>query len=494
MKTSVVMTGKTHLELVAGLIRDDGQEDIRIALYRASTGRTRRTAIVQQVVEPMEGDRFVHGNASITGSYVLRVATLAAQQGMGLAICHSHPLGGEWQGMSGPDRDAESSYAVLASELTDMPLIGMTLAGHGNVWSARHWDQLDRRVPEETQCTNVRVVDDHYLVSWNDGLVRRPGATERQLRTVSCWGERVHEDLIRRSVLIVGLGSVGLEVAIHLAATGVVNIGIMDFDIVKEHNLDRLIGATEEDVRSGATKLEIAERLIRANSTAAQLNVQQYDKSICESDAITDALDYDMIFCCVDRPWPRAVLNSIAYTDLIPVIDGGIAVDTFGDLDGMRNATWRSHVLRPGNPCMACTGQLDGGLVALDIQGLLDDPEYIMNASRSTEPSGQNVAVLSISVAASLLAQYVSLNVAPGGFGDPGPLQYWLSTHTLEHIDSQSNPSCPYERSAGIGDGRTPLGGVHRQAEEARRQRLSQGDGHSLRRFVGRLIGVRSRS
>ena len=118
----------------------------------------------------------------------------------------------------------------------------------------------------------------------------------------------------------------------------------------------------------------------------------------------------------------------------------------------MRNATWRSHVLRPMRPCMSCNGQLDLGLVPLDRQGLLDDPDYIRNSGRSDLPTSQNVAPLSVSVAASLLAQYVSFSVAPAGLGDPGPLRYTLSSHYLEHLKRTTRPHCPVELAEGIGD------------------------------------------
>jgi hypothetical protein len=183
------------------------------------------------------------------------------------------------------------------------------------------------------------------------------------------------------------------------------------------------------------------------------------DLSICEPDGLAAALDFDQIICCVDRPWPRAVLNLLAYRDYIPVIDGGIAIDVFTDGSGMRNATWRDHVLYPGRPCMSCIGQLDLGAVAADQSSALDDPTYItgglqahdQNADVNLAPESANVAVLSVSAAASILALYVGLNVAPGCMGEPGPLQYLLSTHTLEHLSGARRASCPVEAPTGLG-------------------------------------------
>ena len=287
-------------------------------------------------------------------------------------------------------------------------------------------------------------VGSRLAVSWNDTLMPLPKPTRRQTRTISAWGDRCQADLARRRVLVVGAGSVGLDVAVRLAASGLSQITVMDFDIVEDHNLDRLIGATPRDARLLRPKIHVAHRCATAAATAHSPTIEVLDLSVCEPEGLRSALDHDLIFCCVDRPWPRTVLNSLAYTDLIPVIDGGIAIDTRDDTT-MLNATWRTHVIRPGRPCMSCNRQLDLAQVVPDKQGLLDDPAYIAGAGNSAiaAPPAQNVAPLSASVSAGLLAQYVSLSAAPAGLGDPGPLQYSLNTHFLDHRDDQTRPALP---------------------------------------------------
>lgn len=471
-RRSVTLCDSTDAALRKHLLRTDGQEDICLATYRTSTGSTRLSAVLREVEPPQPGDRLVHGNATITAEYIMRVAARAADNRDGVVMLHSHPRGSGWQTMSRPDHDAESSYANLVREITGLPLVGMTLAGRDLTWSARHWDNGVGGKIQPSHSENVRVIGDQLRMSWNDELVPPPPPRKSQIRTITCWGPRLHADLTRRSVMVVGLGSVGLDIAVRLAAAGITRLGLMDFDTVKEHNLDRLIGADPTDAVLRRGKVDLAHRLAAANATAAAPMIECFDLSVCEPDGLAAALDYDQIISCVDRPWPRAVLNATAYRDLIPVIDGGIAVDVFPGADaGMRNATWRSHVLRPGRPCMACNHQLDLGAVAADMSGALDDPVYIAGTSTSDATNSANVALLSINAAATILTQYISLNIAPGGLGDPGPLQYILSAHTLEHLPTASRPACPVEALTGLGDSAPRLTAAHHAADEERRSR-----------------------
>lgn len=450
MRRSVAMSSTTDAQLRAHLDRPDGQEDICLATYSVSTGVERLSRLITHVELPYDGERRVHGNATITGDYILRVAGQAAARGEGLVLLHSHPGGRGWQGLSGPDHSAEASYSHLVERITRLPLVGMTYAGGDRGWSAREW--IDR-VPVWHE--SVRVAGKSLRVTWNDAMRQPPASTGEQVRTVSAWGDSLQRDIARLRVLVVGVGSVGLDVAVRLAATGIQHVGVMDYDIIKAINRDRMVGATRRDVRLHTPKVRLAERLMASSATAVNPAVIVHDLSICSPEGLAAALDYDVIFSCVDRPWPRAVLNGVGYSDLIPVIDGGINIDVF-EHGGMRSASWRVQVATPGVACLACSGQIRMPNVVLDQQGLFDDEHYISQAGLES-PASQNVALLSASVSAGQLAQFVSLVATPGGRGASGPLRYILAAHHQEHLDVSSQPACHFERMPGEGDRRIPF-------------------------------------
>ena len=197
LSTSVAMTAELEKRLLQHLVRSDGQEDLCLATYSPSTGKSRSTAIITEVVLPESGERLVHGNATITAEYVLRVAQTARKSRRGVALIHSHPEASTWQPMSGPDRDAESSYGNLIREITGLPLVGMTLATADQTWSARHWDIGVSSDIECTHSTNVRVIGDKLRISWND-LVSPPPTTDR---ASSSHPERVGETNVRLILL-----------------------------------------------------------------------------------------------------------------------------------------------------------------------------------------------------------------------------------------------------------------------------------------------------
>src|SRR5207245_5608797 len=67
---------------------------------------------------PREGERRVHGNASVSSAYFERALGMALAEGAGLAFLHSHTRRSRgWQEMSCDDLDTEELYAPRALEI-----------------------------------------------------------------------------------------------------------------------------------------------------------------------------------------------------------------------------------------------------------------------------------------------------------------------------------------------------------------------------------------
>lgn len=407
---SVAMTEEVSASASTHLLRDDGQEDLCFALWYPSQGQERMTALIQKIIYPEQGERNVHGNVSFEPSFFERALALAAAEGAGLALMHSHPLGQGWQLMSRDDVAAEQAISGAVFGATDLPFVGLTLAGDGT-WSARFWERVKPHTYDRNWCGSIRIIGEGFNVSFFDKLAPKPKFNGAQVRTVSAWGEEKQADIARLRVGVVGAGSVAGFVADTLARTGFEDVMVIDFDDIEEINLDRLNYATKFNI--GKAKVDILADYIRKGATSDSFFVEPIKGAIYESEVFRRALDCDILFSCVDRPWGRHVLNFVAYAHLIPVFDGGIRVRTnkFGNLAA---ADWRAHTASAGRQCLQCVGQYDPGLVQLERDGYLDDPKYIEGL-----PEGhplkfrQNVFAFSMACASQQVLQMLTMVISP---------------------------------------------------------------------------------
>lgn len=444
MTQDVADTARKHL------LRDDGDEDLCFALWYPSRGQSRTTALIHRIILPREGDRNVHGNASFEPVFFERALAEAAEAGAGLALLHSHPLGRGWQGMSFDDVRAEQGNAGAVFGATRQPFVGITLAGDG-AWSGRFWVRTAPRSYARHNCATVRVVGDRLSVYYMDELAPPPIANGEQVRTVSAWGEDAQRDLARLRIGLVGSGSVGGLVGDSLARTGFEDVTLLDFDLVETHNLDRLSYATRNDV--GKLKVEVQAEHLVATATADPFRVQPINVAVYEEEGFRAALDCDILFACVDRPWGRYVLNLIAYAHLIPLIDGGIAVrcNRHGKLAA---ADWKAHTATFGRPCLQCLGQYDPGLVQTEREGRLDDPSYIEGLPNGHPlKARENVFAFSMSCASMQVLQMLAMTVAPLGLSNPGAQLYHFVGNIMEEPGyRECHPECQYPGITALGD------------------------------------------
>ncbi|MEK6225558.1 MAG: ThiF family adenylyltransferase [Chloroflexota bacterium] len=435
------MTGAIDEQLRAHLVRDDGQEDLCFALTYPSRGERRQTTLIAEVILPRDGERRVHGNASFLPQYFERALGLALSNDAGLAFLHAHP-GTGWQGMSRDDAEAERGMAAGVFAATGQPLAGLTLSAKDGFWSARVWERDGDGAFVRQDCVSVRVVGSKLMVAWHPRLRPAPRRTESLRRTIDAWGAPAQADLARLRIGVIGAGSVGIPVAEALARSGVERVVAIDFDIVKEHNLDRLLHASAEHALARTPKVDLLKAALPTAATAEHFDLDARPISVCDEAGYRAALDCDVLFSCVDRPWPRSVLNHIAYAHCIPVVDGGISVSRLPD-GRLRSADWRAHVAAHDRRCLECLGQFDRGWVQADREGRLDDPRYI-EALPTDHPlrASENVFIFSLAAAASELMQFLLLVLAPAGIADVGAISASLPALRVERDTRSCEPWC----------------------------------------------------
>jgi adenylyltransferase/sulfurtransferase len=114
-------------------------------------------------------------------------------------------------------------------------------------------------------------------------------------------GREGQERLKASSVLIVGTGGLGSPLALYLAAAGVGRIGLVDFDVVDESNLQRQVIHGQSTV--GMSKLDSAERRIKDLNPFVQ--VDKYNVPLMSDNALDIMAPYDVVVDGTDN-FPRA--------------------------------------------------------------------------------------------------------------------------------------------------------------------------------------------
>ena len=456
MKYDVVMTHEANYTATEHLLRhyrqDKAQEDLCFALWRSSTGLNRKAAIVYEIILPKEGECNLTGNASFTHEYAGRAIVEARRQNAGLAFMHSHPISG-WQDLSYLDEMAERIVLAPPARSTGQQLVGMTVGSDG-YWSARFWEGRNGE-PHCQWCEKVRLVGPtSYKLQFNDNIVQPMVRREALRRTYDSWGSSAQNEISRMRVGIVGLGSVGCIVAETMARIGVRQIKLFDPDRIEEHNLDRLLYGTANDI--GKLKVDVAKTKMELSATADEAAIIAISKSIKDRDAFNELLDCDIIISCVDRPVARDILNYVANAHLIPVIDCGVAIRKNRNRDTLESAHWRAHVITPYHQCLRCNRQYNTGMVSAELDGSLDNPSYISALPVEDIPGNQNVFPFSLGVAAMAVNLMLRYLIGQKWWPPVQQQDYQFQTGKITVTNEECSTQCAFRLRRAMGDAAYP--------------------------------------
>ena len=191
-------------------------------------------------------------------------------------------------------------------------------------------------------------------------------------------------------VLVVGAGGLGAPLLSYLVAAGIGTIGVIDFDVVDESNLQRQVLFTVDDV--GRPKVEVAvERLRRQNP---YVNFRTYPEPLTSANALDIISEYDLVADGTDNFPTRYLVNdACVLLDKVNVyasifrFEGQVAVFNYVDANGQRGPNYRDLFPEPPPPGLvpSCA---EGGVLGVlpGIVGSLQANEVIKVLSGVGEP------------------------------------------------------------------------------------------------------------
>ena len=141
-------------------------------------------------------------------------------------------------------------------------------------------------------------------------------------------------------VLVVGAGGLGSPALLYLAAAGVGTLGIIDFDVVDESNLQRQIIHGVSDI--GKPKAESARDSIREINPL--VNVVLHEVRLDSDNALEIFADYDLIVDGTDNFATRYLVNDACVLLGKPYVWGSIY-----RFDGQASVFWAEY-----GPCYRC--------------------------------------------------------------------------------------------------------------------------------------------
>ncbi|MGI8650900.1 MAG: molybdopterin-synthase adenylyltransferase MoeB [Rubrobacter sp.] len=141
-------------------------------------------------------------------------------------------------------------------------------------------------------------------------------------------------------VLTIGAGGLGAPLAMYLAAAGVGTIGIVDFDVVDESNLQRQIIHGTSDV--GKPKMQSATETIK--NINPNVEVIGYEEPLTSDNALDIFADYDIVVDGTDNFPTRYLVNDACVLLGKPNVYGSIF-----RFDGQASVFWAEE-----GPCYRC--------------------------------------------------------------------------------------------------------------------------------------------
>jgi molybdopterin-synthase adenylyltransferase len=433
------------------LLGNSPVEGAAYLLCGRSTHRQRVKLLVREILFLRNSDFNIQSNhrlqiSPVAAANVMKEARLSNQS---IVLVHSHPLSDDHVDFSWVDDEGErESFANFYERVKDGPhgsLVFGQRAIRGRIWQPNL---------ATTPMSNIWVVGSNLRSFSAAGCLSATNGDHHEVhaRQVEAFGCTGQTQIGSASLAVVGVGGTGSVVVDQLLRLGVRKLLVVDDDIIEGSNVSRIYNSTLADVISRQTKVSIVERHAAALGLDAQ--VTALVGNITDTTIALELRQADIVFCCTDNQWSRAILNQYVYQYLTPIIDMGNKIDSKNG--EVTTANGRVYVIGPNRPCLWCYGILDSKRVADESL----PPEQRRRLARegyvtNLDTSAPSVIFLNTVIAGLAISEFVNLMTAYMGRSYHPQLTYYPLTGEVKSSIYDADPSCfcADRRFTAMGDG-----------------------------------------
>ena len=447
---------QVDLDKLLDIMRDaEPQESGAFFLLREGRGARGRRLLASDPVFP-RGDAWeVQQQDQLRPSarWISGAVSKAITEHAGLLFVHSHPDPGQPIGLSPADRSSITSLAQTIAPMLEGPFAAAVV--HPEGWAASVWEHSGFSPVDRIVSTGRTL----RLLSPLLAVPRRrstdlPGLDDRQRDALGT----VHDLLQNLEIAVVGVGGLGSPIAEQLVRMGTGTVTIVDSDVLDTpSNVRRVIGSTPNDLRchTSPAKVDVVGRHLDQIGLGSP--VLRVAGDIRHERIFRSLLDSDVVICATDSHSSRAILNELASTYLLPVLDVGVQAGAKRNAD-LAALVAEIAILTPVTPCLWCRGRISADVIRAenlpyDQRERLAREGYLVGGIGEPAPSVMALTALGAGLATCAVLAMLS------GEGSVCPSGYWIDglmgdsgeTHPVE-----PNPGCRCRRHLGLGDIKRP--------------------------------------
>ena len=265
---------------------------------------------------------------------------------------------------------------------------------------------------------------------------------DRYDRQIRFFGRAGQDRLEQAKIVLLGTGGNGIHVVQQLTYAGVHRWAFVEFDVVEDTNLNRLVTATPADI--GAPKTDIAVRIVKtmhpdANPTVIPGKIGEPD---IRDGIFTELVDADLVIGCFDKEVPRQEAVKLCSEAGVPYLD--LATEILGDGDNLEYGG-RVVFTFDGTGCPVCLGVVDPAELAReqmdDAQRAERDRLYGLTPE---EAGGSGPSVVTINGVVASLACTEALMYLTGLREPARQLTYLAHNSVVRKNSTVGNPDCLY--------------------------------------------------